>query len=329
VHRDVVAVTGASAGVGRAIARAFAARGASVGLIARDEQRLGDAAHEVEGLGAKAAIAPADVAVHDDLALAADHIEQELGAIDAWVNVAMTSVFAPFMQVDPSEYARVTDVTYHGYVYGTRVALDHMRPRNRGVVVQVGSALSYRAIPLQSAYCGAKHAINGFTQSVRTELLNEGSEVQLCVVQLPAVNTPQFDWVRSRLPRRARPVAPVFQPEVAARAVVHVAEHPRRELWVGASTMATILGNRLAPALLDRFLARTGFDSQQTDEPESERGDNLYQPVRGDFDAHGRFDDSAHAHSPATWAALHKRSLVAGALVAAGLGLARVGLHRR
>jgi NAD(P)-dependent dehydrogenase (short-subunit alcohol dehydrogenase family) len=297
---QTVAITGASAGIGRATARLFGARGASVGLIARGEEGLRGAAEDVTAAGGTAHAVEADVADFSQVEAAAAAIEDVLGPIDVWVNVAFTSVFAPFAEITPDEYRRVTEVSYLGFVYGTMAALARMRPRDRGVIVQVGSALGERSIPLQSAYCGAKHAINGFTSSLRCELLHEGSGVQVTVVQMPAVNTPQFSWVRSKLPRHPQPVPPIYQPEVAAQGVLRAADHPRRrEYWVGATTKATVLANRVAPALLDRYLAKTGYNSQQTAEREPlKRPDNLWQPqdeLSGtDHGAHGEFDDQAH-----------------------------------
>jgi NAD(P)-dependent dehydrogenase (short-subunit alcohol dehydrogenase family) len=314
----VVVITGASAGVGRAAAAAFAERGADIGLLSRGTEGLEATAKDVEAAGGRALPIPADVADANAVDRAADQVEQQLGPIDVWVNNGMTSVFAAFTEIQPDEYERVTAVTYGGYVNGTRAALRRMIPRDRGVIVQVGSALAYRSIPLQSAYCAAKHAIKGFTESVRCELLHEKSGVQLCMVQLPALNTPQFDWVLSRLPRRARPVPPIYQPEVAARAIVAVAERPRREMWVGGSTALTLLANKVAPGLLDRYLGRTGFRSQQTDEPEDPtRPVNLWEPVAGDHGAHGRFDRQAHPRSVQLWAARH-RGWVGAALLAIG-----------
>jgi short-subunit dehydrogenase len=295
----VVVVTGASAGVGRAVATAFGARGDKVALLARDAERLERATKEVLAAGATDAIAVSvDVADSPAVDEAAVHAERELGPIDIWVNDAMTSVFAPFWDIEPDEFRRVTEVTYLGYVYGTRAALARMRPRNRGRVIQIGSALAYRGIPLQSAYCGAKHAIQGFTESVRTELMHEHSGVKITMLQLPAVNTPQFEWVLSRLSRRAQPVPPIFEPEVVAASVVHAAEHYRREYWIGWSCIRAVVANRLMPDVLDRVLARTGFDSQQTREPaDPDRPANLWQPVAGDFGARGRFDKGAKASS--------------------------------
>ncbi|QNP74351.1 SDR family oxidoreductase [Streptomyces roseirectus] len=285
-----VVVTGASGGVGRAVARLYAERGARVALVARGKAGLDAAAREVRERGGLPYVYEADVADADAVEAAARGAEEALGPLDVWVNCAFASVFAPFTAITPAEYERVTSVTYLGYVNGTRAALARMLPRDHGTVVQVGSALGERSVPLQSAYCGAKHAINGFTSAVRLELLHRGSRVRVTVAQLPAVDTPQFTWVRSRLPRRPQPIPPVYTPETAARGVLRAADRPgRRQRWVGASTRATLLANRLAPALLDRYLARTGYASQQTDEPDGPRRDNLYAPVDDDRDhgAHG------------------------------------------
>ena len=323
----VVVVTGASAGVGRAVAELFARRGDKVALLARGQAGLDAAAAAVEAAGGTALAIPTDVADYAQVEKAAARVEDELGPIDVWANVAMTSVLAAFVDVEPDEFRRVTEVTYLGYVYGTKAALDRMRPRNKGAIVQVGSALAYRGIPLQSAYCGAKHAIQGFHDSLRTELLAEHSGVHVTMVQMPALNTPQFDWVRSRLPHKSQPVPPIYQPEVAARAVVYAADHPRRrEYWVGATTVATIAANAVAPALLDRYLASTGIKGQQVDEPEEPgRPDNLFDPGDADSDhgLHGRFGDRAHARSPQLWMSQHHgllgtlAGLVAGAAVVA------------
>ncbi len=292
-HR-VVVVTGASAGLGRAIVRQFAAEGADVGLLARDPERLDAAKQEVEASGGQAIALSTDVAKYEEVERAAEAIERALGPIDVWVNNAMTSVFSPFWEMTPDEFHRVTEVTYLGVVYGTYCALRRMRRRDRGVIVQVGSALAYRGIPLQSAYCGAKHAIQGFTESVRCELLHEHSPIRITMVQMPALNTPQFRWVESHLPRKAQPVPPIYQPEVGARAVVWAARHGRRELNVGVSTSLVVAGNKLAPGLGDHYLAKTGIDAQMTDEPEDPgRPANLWRPVRGAFSAHGVFDDRA------------------------------------
>jgi NAD(P)-dependent dehydrogenase (short-subunit alcohol dehydrogenase family) len=308
--RQVVVITGASAGVGRATARMFAERGARIGLIARGPEGLEATAKEVEAAGGTALIVPADVADADQVDAAARTIEEQLGPIDVWVNDAMTSVFAPFTEVGADEFRRVTDVTYHGFVNGTRAALRHMLPRDRGVIVQVGSALAFRGIPLQSAYCGAKHAMQGFTESVRCELYHQGSRVRIGIVHLPAVNTPQFGWVLSRLPHRAQPVPPIFQPEVPAAAIVHMAEHPRRAMWLCWPTVRAILGNRVAPGVLDVYLGWKGVGSQQTSEPtDPERPANLWQPVAGDHGAHGSFDGRASATSRMAWITTHRPSL--------------------
>ncbi|HEY8489486.1 MAG TPA: SDR family oxidoreductase, partial [Dehalococcoidia bacterium] len=316
-------------GVGRATVRAFARRGAHLGLLARGADGLAGARREVEAAGGRAVAVPVDVADPAQVEAAAAQVEAELGPIDVWVNNAMTSVFSPFLAMTPEEFRRVTEVTYLGYVWGTLAALRRMVPRDRGVVVQVGSALAYRAIPLQSAYCGAKHAIQGFTEAVRTELQHEGSRVRVTMVQLPAVNTPQFNWVKSRLPRKAQPVPPIYQPEVAAAAVLWAASHRRRELAVGWSTVRAIWGNRLAPGLADWYLAKTGYDSQQYDGPEDpHRPDNLWEPVPGDHGAHGDFDARAHGHSFQLWANTHRGWLAAAAAAAGVAGAALLGRRR-
>jgi NAD(P)-dependent dehydrogenase (short-subunit alcohol dehydrogenase family) len=317
----IVVITGASSGVGRACAREFARRGAFLGLIARGQDGLEAAQREVEELGGRALVFPLDVADAEAVEAAAAATEERLGPIDVWVNNAMLSVFAPVRELAPEEVRRVTETTYLGTVYGTMAALKRMLARDRGVIVQVGSALAYRAIPLQAAYCGAKHAIEGFTESLRCELLHDASDVRVTMVQLPALNTPHFSVVRTRLPRHPKPVAPIFQPELAANAIVWAAEHPRRELWVAGSTVKAILGNRLAPGLLDRYLARTGYDSQQTEEAvKPDRPDNLGDPLPGDRGAHGIFDAGARDHSLQLWATEHRRSLAVLAIaIAAGL----------
>jgi NAD(P)-dependent dehydrogenase (short-subunit alcohol dehydrogenase family) len=323
---QVVAITGASAGVGRATALAFGREGASVGLLARGRDGLEAARREVEEAGGRALVLPTDVADPQQVEDAAAALEDALGPIDVWVNNAMTSVFARFWEIEPDEYRRATEVTYLGTVHGTRSALRRMMPRDRGTIVQVGSALAYRGIPLQSAYCGAKHAIKGFTESLRTELMHEGSNVRLTMVQMPALNTPQFNMVRTRLPRHPQPVPPIYQPEVAAKAIVAAAQHPRREMWVGRSTPFVIIGNMLAGGLADRYLARTGFDSQQTDQPvNGDRPDNLFEPLPGDHGAHGEFDEQAAKSSIELWLSRHRRALLAAGIVAGAVRLGARG----
>jgi NADP-dependent 3-hydroxy acid dehydrogenase YdfG len=314
---EVVVVTGASAGVGRATAHAFAKRGASVGLIARGEPGLEEARREVETLGGHALVLPTDISDAAKVEAAARCVEDELGPIDVWVNDAMATVFARFVDVEPGEYKRATEVTYLGTVYGTMAALKRMVPRNRGVVVQVGSALAYRAIPLQSAYCGAKFAIRGFTDSIRTELMHDRSNVWITMVQLPALNTPQFSWCRTKLPDHPQPVPPIFEPEVAAEAVHWAAHHRRRELVVGGSALKAIVGNKLSPRLADWYLARTGFDAQQVHGmPVHGRKDNLFEPVSRESATRGMFDDQARTRSHQLWLTTHK-TLIAGVLATA------------
>lgn len=336
---QVVVVTGASGGIGRATAKAFGARGAHVGLVARGEQGLAGAARDVEAAGGKALAIPTDVADPDQCEAAAAEVEHAFGPIDIWVNVAFTSVFSPFSDITAAEFRRVTEVSYLGYVYATMAALRRMRPRDAGTVVQVGSVLAYRGIPLQTAYCGAKHAIQGFHEALRCELLHDKSNVRVTMVQMPAVNTPQFSWVLSRLPHQAQPIPPIYQPEVAARAMVYAAERPRRrEYWVGGSTMGTLAANALAPGLLDRYLARTGFDSQQTGRPHSpDQPANLWEPADGgdgrDYGAHGIFDTRATDRSIELWASQHHGivgGVASGALaVAASIAARQVRRWRR
>lgn len=320
-----VVVTGASGGIGRASAIAFAERGDTVALLARGEKGLAGAARDVEQAGGRPLVIPLDVADSAAVFAAAERVEAECAPIDVWVNVAFSSVFAPLAQIKPEEFRRVTEVSYLGYVYGTMAALKHMRPRDSGTIVQVGSALAYRGIPLQSAYSGAKHAIQGFHEALRCELLHDKSNVRVTMVQMPAVNTPQFSWLLSRLPRHAQPVAPIYQPELAARAVVFAAEHPkRREYWVGASTMATLAANAVAPGLLDRYLARTGMKAQQTEDPQDPAAPkNLWHPADGpdgeDFGPHGEFDAQSHSWDPQLWASQHHATFgLAAAAIAAG-----------
>ncbi|WP_276255567.1 SDR family oxidoreductase [Halomontanus rarus] len=325
---EVVVVTGASAGVGRATAIEFAERGAKLGLLARGEDGLEGARRDVERAGGEAITVPTDVSDPERVEAAATAVEDEFGPIDVWVNNAMVSVFSPASEMTAEEYERVTDVTYLGYVHGTQAALDRMRPRDEGTIVQVGSALAYRGIPLQSAYCGAKHAIQGFTESVRTELIHDNSDVQLSMVQMPAMNTPQFEWTKSRLPRKPQPVPPIYQPDVAARAIVWTVDHDRDELWVGWPTLKAILGNRVMPRRLDRYLAEGGYESQQTDEPvDPDREHNLWEPVSGDFGSNGRFDDRARTASYQLWAATHRRGIVLSVL--GGLFAIAAALSRR
>jgi NAD(P)-dependent dehydrogenase (short-subunit alcohol dehydrogenase family) len=321
---EVVVVTGASAGVGRAVVREFARSGASVGLIARGWDGLEGARREVEELGGRGLVLPLDVADADAVDRAAARVEEELGPIDVWVNDAMVSVFSPVREMTAADYRRVTEVTYLGYVHGTLAALRRMLPRDSGTIVQVGSALCYRGIPLQSAYCAAKHAIQGFTESLRCELIHDKSNVNVTMVHLPATNTPQFDWSRSRMPRKAQPVPPIYQPEVAARAIHHAAHHYRREWTVGLVTDIVLAGNAIAPGFGDWYLAKTGYDSQMTAEPEAPgRPDDLYDPLPGDRGAHGRFDDRAHASSEQWWLTRNRAWLVLGGLALTGLTLLR------
>lgn len=319
----VVVITGASAGVGRAVVQAFARERASIGLLARGREGLEGARREVEVRGGRALALPTDVADAAAVENAAAEVEKTFGPIDVWINVAMTSVFSPIKEMTAEEFKRVTEVTYLGYVYGTLAALKRMLPRDRGVIIQVGSALAYRGIPLQAAYCASKHAIQGFCDSLRCELIHDKSNVRVTMVQMPALNTPQFGWVKSRLPRQAQPVPPIYQPEVAARAIHYASRHARREIYVGLPTVEAIVANKLFPGLLDHYLGRNGVASQQTDQPEDpNRPNNLWEPVPGDHGAHGRFDQRAHARSPQLWTTMHRNWLVAGALALAGGALA-------
>jgi NAD(P)-dependent dehydrogenase (short-subunit alcohol dehydrogenase family) len=317
---EVVVVTGASAGVGRAAVREFARHGAWVGLIARGSDGLEGARREVEKHGGRALAIPTDVADAKQVEVAAEKIEAELGPIDIWVNNAMVSVFSPIKEMTPEEFARVTEVTYLGYVYGSLAALKRMLPRDRGTIVHVGSALAYRSIPLQAAYCAAKHAVLGFHAALRTELLHDRSNVHTTMVQMPALNTPQFGWVKSRLPHKAQPVPPIYQPEVAARAIYYAAHHPeRREYYAAWSVIKAIFGNKLVPSYADRYLAKMGYESQQHDGPEDpHRPNNLWEPLPGDHGAHGAFDSRAQESSLELWLETHPKLLIAAA--AAGVG---------
>ena len=319
---EVIVITGASAGVGRATVRRFAREGARIGLLARGEDGLKGAAEEVERAGGKALIVPTDVASAEQVEAAAQAVENAFGPIDIWINNAMVSVFSPLKEMTPEEFKRVTEVTYLGTVYGTLAALKRMLPRDRGAIVQVGSALAYRSIPLQSAYCGAKHAIRGFTDSLRSELIHDRSKVHVTMVQLPAVNTPQFSWEKSRLPHKAQPVPPIYQPEVPAEAIYWAAHHRRRELFVGVSAVKAILGNKVIPGWLDHYLAHKAYSGQQTNEPrDPDQPCNLWSPVPGDHGAHGRFDARARGSSPELWAAKNREWLSVAAAALAGLGL--------
>ncbi|HYC93643.1 MAG TPA: SDR family oxidoreductase [Thermoanaerobaculia bacterium] len=325
MNERVVVITGASAGVGRATARAFAARGARIGLIARNAEALEAAKQEVEARGGKAVVAVADVADAEAVERAARTVEEAFGPIDVWINNAMASVLGPIREIPAEEFRRVTEVTYLGVVHGTQAALRRMLPRDEGVIVQVGSSLAYRGIPLQAPYCAAKHAVQGFHDSLRSELMHDGSKVRVCMVNMPALNTPQFRWLRSYMPRKAQPFGPIFEPEVAAQAIVWASEHPRRELNVGWKTTQAIVANAFAPGLLDRYLGRIGFDAQQGDEPEEPgRPDNLFHPVPGDAGAHGAFSEKAKTVSPQLVANTHRGAIGAAVAVVAAVGLMRL-----
>jgi short-subunit dehydrogenase len=330
--KEVVMVTGASAGVGRAVVRRYAERGASIGLLARGRAGLEGARRDVEALGGRAILLQADVADAAQVERCAAQLEQAFGPIDVWINNAMASVYSAVRDTPADEFKRVTEVTYLGVVHGTLSALRRMLPRDRGVIVQVGSALAYRGIPLQAAYCAAKHAVQGFCDSLRAELLHEGSAVRVTMVQLPALNTPQFDWVKSRLPHRGQPVPPIFQPEVAAEAIVWAAGQDRREVYVGAPTAVAIVGNKLLPGVGDLYLSWTGFQSQQTNEPEDpNRPHNLWTPVDEgrDFGAHGRFDQRARPTSWQLWVTQHRTGLLMTAITAGALVLLQRALARQ
>lgn len=325
-QREVVVVTGASAGLGRAIAERFARDGAAVALIARGAERLEQARACMEQLGGRGLALPLDVADADAVEAAAVRIEQELGPIDVWINNAMVSVYSPIKEMPAAEFRRVTDVTYLGYVHGTLSALKRMLPRDRGIIIQVGSALAHRSIPLQSAYCAAKHAIMGFHESLLSELLHDGSHVRTTMVQMPAMNTPQFDWAKSRMPNRCQPVPPIFQPEVGADAVHHAVRHDvGRELLVGWPTVKAVLGEKVVPGYIDRKLGREGYESEQTDEPRDPHSpDNLWEPVRGDYAAHGRFDDRSLDSSTELWLAKRKPWLMLAGAALTGVALGAI-----
>ena len=315
----VVVITGATAGVGRATTRAFARNGCAIGLLARGQERLAATKAEVEQLGGKALEIKTDVADANQVNDAAASVEREFGPIDVWVNNAMTTVFAPFTEITPEEFKRATEVTYLGAVHGTMAALRSMLPRDDGVIVQVGSALAYRSIPLQAPYCGAKHAIAGFTDSIRSELIYRNSNVHLTMVQMPALNTPQFSWCRTRLPRHPQPVPPIFEPEVAADAIVWASRHRRREIYVGMPTVVAIVGNKIAPRFADHYLA-WHFDSQETRTPvEPGRPDNLFEPAPGNQGAHGIFDERSRRNSIQFWADTHRATIALGALMLGGI----------
>jgi NAD(P)-dependent dehydrogenase (short-subunit alcohol dehydrogenase family) len=323
----VVVITGASAGVGRATAQAFARRGARIGLLARGREGLEAVRKDVEALGSTALVIQTDVADFEQVESAARAVEETLGPIDVWINNAMVTIVSPFKDVTPEEFRHVTDVTYLGIVHGTMAALKRMLPRNHGVIVQVGSALAYRAIPLQSPYCGAKHAVRGFTDSLRSELLNDGSQVRITTVHLPAINTPQFDWCKTRMPRQPQPVPPVFQPEVAAEAIVWAADNHPREVNVGFPAVKAIWANKIMPAFLDRYLALKGYDAQQTDEPVTpNRADNLWGAVEGDAGSHGRFDKQARLHSWQFRARVHAGWIAFTTAILLGSGIVAMSL---
>jgi len=314
----VVVITGASAGLGRATAIEFAKEGAHLGLLARQIEGLESLKQKVEKLGARATIVATDVSSPIEVEAAAVQIEKELGPIDIWVNNAMASVVSPVKEMQAEEFRRVTEVTYLGYVHGTLSALKRMLPRNQGLIIQVGSGLTYRGIPLQAAYCGAKHAIKGFTESLRCELIHDKSNVQICMVQLPAMNTPQFSWVKSKLAKKPQPLPPVYQPEVGAKAVSWMAKHPRREMWVGISTVEAMIGERLAPGILDHYLARKAYSGQQTNEEnEPNRANNLWEPVSVPYQTHGNFHRMAKSFSLQSWFSQHRllTTLAIGGLV--------------
>jgi short-subunit dehydrogenase len=325
-----VVITGGSAGVGRAAASTFGVEGWRVTLLAREAGRLRAAASEVERAGGVALPLPTDVADAEAVEAAAAQAEQSQGEIDVWVNSAMVTVYSPISEITAEEFRRVTDVTYLGQVYGTMSALRRMRPRNRGTIVNVSSALAYHGLPLQAAYCGAKFAARGFTESLRSELLHDSSDVRVSLVVLPAVNTPQFDWARNKLPQRPRPVPPVYQPEVAAAAIMRAAETAPRELIVGRSSLQLVAGSMAAPGVVDRILAAQAYDGQQSSQPEQTRADNLFEPAPGNFGSHGRFDDEARsAGGEIALGAARGASALVGAALCAGMAVAAFAIGRR
>ncbi len=320
--RDVIVITGASAGVGRATAHEFAKRGAKIAILARDAGSLAATRRELEERGAAAVLdIPTDVADAAAVEAAADRIERELGPIDVWVNDAMVTIFAPVHEITPDEFRRATEVTYLGTVYGTMAALRRMRKRDKGAIIQIGSALAYRSIPLQAAYCGAKSAIRGFTDSLRCELIHDKSRIRLTMLQLPAVNTPQFDWALDKMPYKVKPLPPIFEPEVIGRAVVYAASHYRREMYLGWPSVKAIVANKLFPGLLDHILARTAYSGQEVDAPrDADRRDNLFDPVPEEARTHGRFSEKAAPFSKFIWADINRRPIAAGLLALAGIG---------
>lgn len=323
----VVVITGASGGVGRATARLFAERGAKMALLARGRDGLEGAKREIEALGGKAIAIPSDVSKFEDVEAAAEQTEKELGPIDLWINNAMVSMYSPFIKMSPDEFRHIVDVTFLGCVHGTRCALNRMMPRDKGKIVQVGSALAFRSIPLQSAYCASKHAIQGFTESLHTELLHQKSNIKLSIVNMPALNTTQFTWTKNRMPNKARPTGTIYQPEIAADAILFASEHDRRELMVGYTTVEATVGEKFIPGTLDKYLSKVGWDGSMLPEPaDPNQPDNFWAPLPGDHGAHGPFDDVAHRFSPELWASKHRNTLTAcfvGAVGLAGALLAR------
>lgn len=322
----VIVVTGGTAGVGRAIARRFAHQGDAVAVLARGRDGLKATVAEIDQLGGQGLGLAADVADATQVDAAAERIERALGPIDVWINNAMVTAVGPVESISASEYQRITDVCYHGFVWGTRAALRHMRPRNRGTIIQVGSALAYRSIPLQAAYCGAKHAIRGFTDALRSELLHDDVAIEVCMVQLPAVNTPQFGWCVNRMDKALQPMPPIYQPEIIAEAIYDVSRHPRREVFLGWPSIKAIVGNKIVPGLADRYLASRGYEGQLTDAPNTDPPANLYAPVPGDHGAHGRFDAQARSRDPIARVATKLGSTGVQAVIAATAAVVATGL---